>query len=210
MTQEGFKIMRNTKLALLGVAVFAMTLATGCAKPPQVEIDAVKASLASVEADASKYAAEGWNKAQQAVNALNAEVEAQANKFALFRSYTKSKELAAAANQAITEAKDAAVAAKEAAKTAANETLAAAKTALDAASTAMADLGKCKRQPKDFKKDMELMKGTYDGLAAQVGSIESAIASEDFLGAKAQADSLKSSVDTLVTDLQGAKVKIKC
>lgn len=202
--------MRNTKLALLGVAVFAMTLATGCAKPPQVEIDAVKASLASVEGDASKYAAEGWNKAQQAVNAVNAEVEAQANKFALFRSYTKSKELIAAANQAITEAKDAAAAAKEAAKNAANETLAAAKTALDAANTAMADLAKCKRQPKDFKKDMELMKGNYDGLAAQVAGIESAIASEDYLGAKAQADSLKSSVDTLVTDLQGAKVKIKC
>ena len=33
--------MRNKKLALLGVAVLAMTLATGCAKPPQVEIDAV-------------------------------------------------------------------------------------------------------------------------------------------------------------------------
>jgi hypothetical protein len=202
--------MRNTKLALLGVAVFAMTLATGCAKPPQVEIDAVKASLSAIEGDAAKYAAEGWNKAQQAVNAVNAEVEAQANKFALFRSYTKSKELIAAANQAITEAKDAAAAAKEAAKNAANETLAAAKTALDAANTAMADLGKCRRQPKDFKKDMELMKGNYDGLAAQVGGIEAAIASEDYLGAKAQADSLKSSVDTLVTDLQGAKVKIKC
>ncbi len=202
--------MRNTKLALLGVAVFAMTLATGCAKPPQVEIDAVKASLASIEADASRYSAEAWNKAQQAVNAVNAEVEAQANKFALFRSYTKSKELIAAANQSITEAKDGATTAKEAAKTAANETLAAAKASLDSANMAMTELAACRRQPKDFKKDMELMKGNYDGLAAQVGSIESAIAAEDFLNAKTQADSLKSSVDTLVTDLQGAKIKIKC
>lgn len=202
--------MRNKNLALLGVVVFAMTLATGCAKPPQVEIDALKASLAEVEADASRYSADAWNKAQQAVNAVNAEVEAQANKFALFRSYTKSKELTAAANQAINEAKDSAVAAKETAKNAANEALAAARTALDAANTAMTELGACRRQPKDFKKDMEMMKGNYDGLAAQVGSIESAIASEDFLGAKAQADSLKSSVDTLVTDLQGAKIKIKC
>ena len=202
--------MRNKNLALLGVVVFAMTLATGCAKPPQVEIDALKASLAEVEADASRYSADAWNKAQQAVNAVNAEVEAQANKFALFRSYTKSKELTAAANQAINEAKDSAVAAKETAKNAANEALAAARTALDAANTAMTELGACRRQPKDFKKDMEMMKGNYDGLAAQVGSIESAIASEDYLGAKAQADSLKSSVDTLVTDLQGAKIKIKC
>jgi hypothetical protein len=202
--------MRNKKIALLGVAVLALTLATGCAKPPQVEIDAVKASLSSVEADASKYAADAWNKAQQAVNAVSAEVEAQANKFALFRSYTKTKELNTAATQAINEAKDAAATAKEAAKTAANDSLAAAKTALDAANTAMADLAKCRRQPKDFKKDMELMKGNYDGLAAQVAGVESAIASEDYLGAKAQAESLKASVDTLNADLASAKEKIKC
>jgi hypothetical protein len=202
--------MQNKKLAVLGVAVLAMTLATGCAKPPQVEIDAVKANLASVEADASRYSADAWNKAQQAVNAVNAEVEAQANKFALFRSYTKSKELIAAANQSINEAKDAAATAKEAARTGASDALTAAKASLDAANVAMTDLAACRRQPKDFKKDMELMKGNYDGLAAQVGGIESAIASEDFLGAKAQADSLKSSADTLVTDLQSAKIKIKC
>lgn len=203
--------MRNNKLAWVGVAALTLAVASGCAKPPQQEIDALTASMTAAEqADAPKYAADAWSGAQQARNAVNAELEAQANKFALFRSYTKSKELVAAANQAITEAKDAAAAAKEAAKTAANESLAAAKTALDAASTAMADLGKCRRQPKDFKKDMEMMKGNYDGLAAQVGGIESAIASEDYLGAKAQGDSLKSSVDMLVSDLQGAKVKIKC
>jgi hypothetical protein len=151
--------MRNKNIALLGVAVLALTLATGCAKPPQVEIDALKSSLAGVEADASKYASDAWNSAQQAVNAVNAEVEAQANKFALFRSYTKTKELITAANQQVTAAQEAAAANKEAAKTAANDTLAAAKTALETANTAMADLAKCRRQPKDFKKDMELMKG---------------------------------------------------
>jgi len=202
--------MLNKKIALLGVAVLSLTLATGCAKPPQVEIDAVKASLSSVEADASKYASDAWSKAQQAVNAVSAEVEAQANKFALFRSYTKTKELITASNQAITEAKDASATAKESAKQAANDTLAQAKAALDAANTAMADLAKCRRQPKDFKKDMELMKGNYDGLAAQVAGIESAIASEDYLGAKAQAESLKASVDTLNADLASAKEKLKC
>lgn len=202
--------MQIKKMALLGVAVLALTLATGCAKPPQVEIDGVKSALAGVEADASRYAADAWNSAQQAVNAVNAEVEAQANKFALFRSYTKTKELIAAADQSINAARDAAATAKEAAKTAANDTLAAAKTALETADAAMADLAKCRRQPKDFKKDMELMKGNYDGLAAQVAGIESAIASEDYLGAKQQADSLKASVDTLVADLASAKEKIRC
>ena len=202
--------MRKNKLFLLSVAILAMTLATGCAKQPQVEIDAVQASLSGIEADASRYASDAWNKAQQAVNAVSAEVEAQANKFALFRSYTKSKELIAAANQAITEAKGAAATAKEAAKNSANEMLAAAKASLEAASTTMTELAACRRQPKDFKKDMEMMRGNYDGLAAQVASIEGAIASEDYLGAQTQAESLKASSDALAADLASAKTKMKC
>ena len=39
--------MRNKKLAVLGVAALTMTLATGCAKPPQQEIDALKAAMSS-------------------------------------------------------------------------------------------------------------------------------------------------------------------
>ncbi len=203
--------MRNKKLALLAVAALTLTMATGCAKPPQVEIDALKAAMSAAEqAEAPKYAADAWNAAQQAMNAVNAEIEAQANKFALFRSYTKTKELITAANSAATAAKDAGVAGKEAAKNAANEALAAAKEGLAAADTAMNDLLKCRRQPKDFKKDMEMMRGNYDGLAAQVAGIESAIAAEDFQGAQTQAASLKSSVDALTADLASAKEKIKC
>ena len=202
--------MRNTKLAVLGVAALTMTLATGCAKPPQVEIDAAKAKLAAAEAEASKYASDAYNAAQQKMNEVNAEVEAQANKFALFRSYTKTKELVAAADSAAQQAADQAVSGKEAARVAANDGLTAAKASLDQASILMTELAACRRQPKDFRKDMEAMKGTLDGYMAQVAGIEGAIASEDFLGAKSQADNLKSSVDTLVTDLQGAKEKINC
>ena len=56
---EGKETMRTNKVALLGIAVLALTLAAGCAKPPQVEIDATKASLSQVEADASRYAMPG-------------------------------------------------------------------------------------------------------------------------------------------------------
>ncbi|KAB2957815.1 MAG: hypothetical protein F9K18_12595 [Thermoanaerobaculia bacterium] len=203
--------MRNKKLAVLGVAALTLTLATGCAKPPQQEIDGLKAGLTAAEqSEAAKYAPDAWNAAQQAQNEVNAEIEAQNNKFALFRSYTKTKELIAAANQKAEEARAAAVAGKEAASNAANEALAAAKASLDQATALMTELAACRRQPKDFKKDMEMMKGTFDGLAAGVAGIESAIASEDFFGAKSQADSLKASADALVADMQGAKEKIKC
>jgi len=203
--------MKNRNLAVLGVAVLTLAVAAGCAKPPQQEIDALKAAMTSAQqAEAPKYAADAWSSAQQAQNAVNAEVEAQANKFALFRSYTKTKELIAAANQAAEAAKQAGAAGKEAAKSAAEEALAAAKTSLESATTTMTELGACRRKPKDFKKDMEMMQATLDGYAAQVAGIESAVASEDFFGARSQAESLKASVDALVSDMQGAKEKIKC
>ena len=203
--------MKNRKLAVLGVAALVLVVAAGCAKPPQQEIDALKAAMTAAEqAEAPKYAADAWNGAQQAMNAVNAEVEAQANKFALFRSYTKTKELIAAANQSAEAAQQAGRAGKEAAMNAANEALAGAQGSLEAATAMMAELGACRRKPKDFKKDMEMMQATLDGYAAQVAGIESAIASEDFFGARSQADSLKASVDTLVSDMQGAKEKIRC
>jgi hypothetical protein len=203
--------MRNSKLAVLGVVALTMVLATGCAKPPQQEIDAVKAALSAAEqAEAPKYAADAWSAAQQAMNAVNAEVEAQANKFALFRSYTKTKELITAASSAAQAAQDAAVAGKEAAKNAANEALAAAQASVDAANMAMEELAKCRRQPKDFKKDMEAMRGMLDGYVAQVAGIQSAVASEDFFGARSQAESLKASVDSLAADVASAKERIRC
>jgi chromosome segregation ATPase len=203
--------MRNHKLAVLAVAVLTLTVAAGCAKPPQQEIDALKASMTSAEqAEAPKYAADAWNEAQQSMNTVNAEVEAQANKFALFRSYTKTKELIADANQKAAAAQEASSANKEAARNAAEEALAAARASLDQATAAMAELEACRRKPKDFKKDMEMMQATLDGYAAQVAGIESAIASEDYFGARSQAESLTSSVDALVSDLQGAKERIRC
>lgn len=203
--------MRNRKLAVLGIAALAMTLATGCAKPPQQEIDGLKAAMSAAEqAQAPKYAADAWSAAKQAMDAVNAEVEAQANKFALFRSYTKTKELITAASSAAQAAQDAAVAGKEAAKNAANEALAAAQASIDAANMAMEELAKCRRQPKDFKKDMEAMRGMLDGYMAQVAGVQSAIASEDFFGARSSAESLKASVDSLAADLASAKERIRC
>jgi hypothetical protein len=101
----------------MGALVMSVALvAAGCAKPPQQEVDALKANIASAEAEASKYASEAWTKTQDAMNQVNAELEAQNAKFALFRSYSKTKELVATANASVEEAKTAAIAGTEKAK----------------------------------------------------------------------------------------------
>jgi len=202
--------MRKNVLVGLLVLVVAI-LAVGCAKPPQQELDAMKAAMQAAEqAEAPKYAAADWDKAQQAVNAANAEVEAQNAKFALFRSYTKAKQLIADATAAANAAKEAGTAGREKAKNEAREAIDAAKAALTTAQEALAALEKCKREPKDLKKYLEAQKGNLDGLANQVNGLEDAFNSEDFFGAKAQAESLKGQIDTIANELVNAKTKIKC
>jgi sugar diacid utilization regulator len=202
--------MRNKNLMLGALVLSVALVATGCAKPPQVELDAAKATMADASAEAQKYATDAWTKAQDAMNAVNTEMEAQNAKFALFRSYTKTKELIAAANQAAADAKTAAAANKETARNEATTAIQAAKDAVTAAQTAMTELDACKRKPKDFKADMEMMKASWDTQNAQIADLDAKMAAEDFLGARTAADALKGQADTLANDLKAAKEKIKC
>jgi len=186
-------------------------LAVGCAKPPQQELDGANAAMSeATQADAQTYAANEYARAQEAMNQVNAEMEAQTAKFALIRSYNKTKELIATANQAAADAKAAAVTGKETARNDSQAAIDAAKASLAAAQTAMTELEGCRRKPKGFSKDMEMMKATWDGYNAQVAELDGAYSREDYNGAKAQAESLKAQADTLVADLQAAKEKIKC
>ena len=100
---------------IVGFGAIALGLAitvTGCASPPNADVDAAKASLDTAVADhANQYAAESLKAAQDARAALDAELKAQEGKW--FKSYDKTKELAVAAKAAADKAATDAVAAKE-------------------------------------------------------------------------------------------------
>lgn len=197
-----FRVLSLVAIAALGFA---------CAQPPQAELDAATAQLTTAEqAQAATYAPEQWAKAQQAMTDARAEMEAQKAKFALTRSYAHSKELLTAASTAAGEAKTAADAGKEAAKQAAQTALDAVKAGVDQAGQLITALQACPKKPKGFDADIAALQGNLDGLKGQVAPIETAIGSEDFAGAKTQAEALKTQVDTLVTDLGNAKIKISC
>ncbi len=193
------------------VLTLPLVLVAGCAKPPQVELDKAKAALnTAAEAEAATYAPQDWQAAQDAINAVNAEMEVQANKFALFRSYKKTKELIAAAETAATQAEQAGRAGKEQARQESQAALDLVRTALTDAQNMLAELDKCKRKPKGFKQDMELLQGNLDGLNASLPEVESAMTSEEFLTAKSLAEQLKQRVDTFAADIAAAKTKINC
>lgn len=203
--------MRSKNLMWGALALSVALVATGCSKPPQQEVDAVKATMSEADsAQAQTYAPDAYAKAQESMNAVNAEMEAQNAKFALFRSYGKTKELVAAAQTAAADAKTAAAAGKEQAKADAQAAIDAAKAQLAAAQTAMTELEACPRKPKGFSKDMDLMRGSWEGYNTQAAELDAAMGREDYAAARSAAETLKASADQLAADLASAKEKMKC
>jgi len=92
----------------LGLAITV----TGCASPPNADVDEAKAAVDKATTDrADRYAAESLKTAQDARAALDAELKAQESKWV--KSYDKTRELAAAAKAAGDKAAADAVAGKE-------------------------------------------------------------------------------------------------
>lgn len=193
------------------VLVLGMVGLAACAKPPQAAIDAANSELAAArDAEASTYAPEAWETAQQSMNAATAELEAQQAKFAPLRSYKTANELLAAAQQDAAAAGTAAIEAKAAARAAVEQTIADIESSLATADELLATLGSCRKRPKGFASDLEIMRGNVDGLRGQVGDVQSTVDQGQLLEAKVMADELSQQIAGVVTDLENAKAKLGC
>jgi TonB family protein len=96
----------------LAIALGLAISVTGCASPPNADVDAAKAALDRAATDrAGQYAPESLKAAQDARAALDVELKAQEGKW--IKSYDKTKELAAAAKAAGDKAAADAAAGKE-------------------------------------------------------------------------------------------------
>ena len=192
------------KRSWFGMAVLVMALVTvvACGKPPQQEIDAAKAALdAAKNAQADKWAGTDYQTAESSLSAAQAEVDAQAQKW--FKNYDKAKELMNTAKADAEKAAAAAVANKETAKNEATTAIADATTALEAAKTALAGAPK----GKDTKADLELFKQDLEGLAATLTEAQTAMGSEDYLGAKDKANSIKEKAASISDQIAQAAAK---
>jgi TonB family protein len=105
---------------LRAIAVGLAITVTGCASPPNADVDAAKAAVDRAATDrAGQYAAESLKAAQDARAALDVELKAQEGKW--FKSYDKTKALAVAAKAAGDKAAADAVAGQEKADAVAKE-----------------------------------------------------------------------------------------
>jgi len=192
------------KRSWFGMAVLVMALVTvvACGKPPQQEIDAAKAALdAAKNSQADKWAGTDYQTAESSLSAAQAEVDAQAQKW--FKNYDKAKELMNTAKADAEKAAAAAVANKETAKNEATTAIADATTALDAAKTALMGAPK----GKDTKADLELFKQDLEGLAVTLTEAQTAMESEDYMGAKDKANSIKEKAASISDQIAQAAAK---
>jgi hypothetical protein len=84
--------MKTSKLIV--VLVLALVVLTGCSKAPVMEENnATQAMSAAEQGQSAKYAAAEWKMAQDTLQAAISEKQTQDERFALFRSYGKSKAL---------------------------------------------------------------------------------------------------------------------
>ncbi len=193
----------GTVRRLTGVAVVLgmVVMAAGCAKPPDAELAAAKNAVEEArKGGAAAYVAEAFKGAADALQKAEEEINAQGGRFALTRNYDKAKELLAKAKADAEKAKADTGAAKEKAKGEAQAAQKEAQAALDEAKAMLAKAPK----GKGTKADIEAMQGDLKTAEGMLPEIQAALDTEDYLGAKAKAQSVKDRAASVSGQVQQA------
>jgi hypothetical protein len=193
--------MRTRLLAALSL-VMMLVLVASCAKAPSDQVESARASMkAAQDAEAGTYAKDAMANAEQQMAALDEEMKAQQGKFALFRSYGKTKEMAAAAQAAADSAKNAAQEGKARARDEASMAINDAKAIADSTRTMLehAPIG------KGSMTDIQAMKQDMATIQMNLGEADSAFAAEQYNEAKAKADAARSSAQSIQQSIMQAK-----
>jgi hypothetical protein len=180
--------------------VFVVILMVGCAKPPQDSINSAMAAMDAAKPLASEYAPSSLQAAADAQAALDAELKAQQDKFALFRSYKKTDELVADLKAKSDKAAADAAAGQAQAKNDATTAIAAATTAV---TDAKAMLEKAPKG-KGTAADLEAMKADLTAADSTINDANTAMSAAKYKDAKAKADAAAASAASVVSQIQAA------
>ena len=193
---------RKRSAILLGFG--CAVLAAGCAEPPTARVDAAKAQVAALAAEAQTYAPDAYRTAQAAVSQLDAEMVTQEGTFALTRSYDAAGELAGAVEAAAGDLAQAIEQGKQRAQSAASQAIADARSAAADArqsfESLLADDETPEEQQMAFQADL-------DGVDAALGEADTLLAGDQWEAAEQEAESARQAamgVGTAVAEVQTA------
>jgi hypothetical protein len=200
---EGDFIMKNLyRLMIIGLV--GAFLFTGCAKPPT---QAISDTTAAVEAanttDTQTYAKDELAKLQSDLDAANAEVKLQDDKW--FGNFDKATQMLATVKTDSENVKAVAATKKEEAKNAAIAAQTEAAAAIEAAKALVAQAP----TGKETKADIEAFNADLTGLAESLAGIQASIDQEKYSDASASATVIKEKAATISTDVTAALEKVK-
>lgn len=190
------------KRYLMTMTMVAVALAAvGCADQPTDAIQAVDQALTDARSSqATDYAAESLTAAEDVRAQLDAELKAQEEKFALFRSYDKAEQLAADAQQAAEQAKTAAVEGRERAHQQASELIAELRTTVDEVKA----LVETAPRGKGSEADLAVLQSDVSTIEQSMVEMDAAFQAERYNEAIAIAEAARTQLEEIRATVQQA------
>lgn len=191
--------MRSTRIPLLALSVL---LLAGCASEPAQEIQAVDTALDHArELEAASYAPDAWQSANDAKARLDAELAAQQERMAMFRSYSDAKQLANQAREAAQTAQERAVEGKQQARDEATSLMEEARSEYQRAQDALASAPR----GKGTQADLAALGSDISGIEPILGEMQAAYDAENYMEAKAKAQAAIEAARQVSTEIENAK-----
>ena len=194
------------KVTFLSALVLMIVLATGCAKLPQVELDAATAALDSAKVvEANRYLADEFNALQDSLNSANVEIEAQKSKLFISRNYKAVTEKLVNITTSVEGLKVRAEERKIQVRTEVQDTLVVLNELIleDKALLAKAPKG------KEGKAALEAIMNDIAVLEASVAEINTLITNGDYLTAQDKTNASKAKAEAIKEELTAAIGKTK-
>jgi hypothetical protein len=167
--------------ALIVLAAFALV---GCSKAPTEKIESASTALQTAESEgAADYAPEALAQARDAKAQLDAELDAQAGKFRLFRSYGKADELAEKVKTAADKAVEQTGSAREMVKNEAQMLIADGKRALADTRAMLSNAPRGKGSAADIR----MLEGDLAGVEQTLAEADGDYAEGRYMAAKSKA-----------------------
>jgi hypothetical protein len=192
------------RIALIMAALALLALMVGCSKPPEVEMQGANAAMSAAQtAEAETYVPDSFRAAMDTLNAADAAKKEQDSKFALFRSYGKSKEMFVKATEMFNNVATEAATEKERVHQEVVAALANAKAVVDSANVA---LSKAPRG-KGSKADIELIKNDLSAVMAGYTEAEGDINAGKYMLAKAKVENVVNGAHKIMEEIAAATAR---
>ena len=183
------------------IAALGLVLAA-CSQMPTVDVDAAKHALDEARnAQAADYAPQAWTAAQDADSKLEAELDAQSQRWAALRSYTVARQLAVDTKTAADRSRDEAVAGKDRAKIEVSTLMAQAR---DESARAKAAVNSAPRG-KGTEADLASLKTDATSIDDTLQEMQRAFDAGDYINAKVKAQAAIDASKKIEDEIEQAK-----